>query len=188
MGRFCIMVLASLPWLVKQDRYCELAVPNVIKGSFHPCNKNGKKLNIFSYLLWHHTESFGFISQVLRIILSDSCRHLSANSVLRWQLITQNMEIKIAKLSEENGTVHFYASLHLYQFFVRWYILFHISLLFCCTHTFALCASECMCVFCVCLLKWDLYAILLCLLCKTSSEYVCTQLNTCKQCFFFVFF
>lgn len=152
------MALASLPWLVKQDRCCELAVPDVIKGSFHPYNKNRKKTRHLLSTLVASCREFWFYFPGFEDNLSDPCRHLSTNSVLRWQLIAQNMEVEMAKVSEENGTVHFYASLHFYQFFVGWYTLSRISLLFCCTHTFALRASECMCVFCVCLLKWDLYA------------------------------
>lgn len=54
------------------------------------------------------------------------------------------------------------------------------------THLRCVPVSVCVCFVCACLNETCMPAILLCLVRKTPSEYVCTQLNTCKQCFFYL--
>lgn len=156
-----------------------------LKGHFTQIIKRRKKkLNSFSltFLVTSgHAECFGFIYQVLRQTV-----RFSTNSVLRCQLITQNAEINKAKGERGKFNCTFLCTSPLLSVSVvcqTMHSLLHPTVIPLHPHVCIVC--QWVCVFCVCLLKWDLNAILLCLVHETPSEYVRTQSNTCKQCFCF---
>lgn len=157
-----------------------LRVGCVIKGSFHPYNKKWKKLNIFSYLLRRHAESFGFISQVLRTVF------VRFPPSPRYKLSVE-VAAGHSKHGDKNGKGErgkwnrkfLCISPPLSDTFSP------ASLCYSVAPTRLRCVPVSVCVCFVCARLNETCMPFGCVsYVKTPSEYVCTRLNTCKQCCF----